>query len=995
MKYIGDTRYTKRITVNFNNPVFMLNKGESIAEYSRIRATYPVLHNYFGSLEQRFGKIKLIKQIPSATWGDVERSHLITGEKVRIHEWSQLYFIYFSDYVPIDLVLAEIKSLPEVEYTHGPVFAVADVEPNDPDYINNIQWNLDIVNAEHAWDISKGSSNIFVGIVEGYSNGTSGIPQQNHPDFWTGSGTSGNSKFASGGHSGYAVLHATEVAGVVGAATNDGDGIASLGWNIRMRPYHFSNNSSVADAINLAVQDGNHIINCSFMLLGTDIIDLTWECGDCRIYEILNENDSAAQDINDAFEDADTQGVIVVASAGNTGWNRIVGNPAGCGECANFILPHNQLPAKYDNTIALAATTENDESYPPYNDGYFINVAAPGINIRTTGTSSSYQTESGTSFSAPLVSALVGLLKSVNINLTRSQIENILESTAIDINSSTKPGFDTEIGHGRVNAYEALKYTLENYGGAIGGIGETVKFHEDITISSGVTLTIAAGTTVNFDQGAKLTINGTLDAQGTASNPITFDRNGSSGTWDGIYLAGGAASSSELVHCEIKNAQVGIEISNAAPLIEKCYVHSCSSYPMKLTSAATPKVLNNKFYAGSTHAVYISSAGGDFGANEFRTSSGTTYGVYITGSTANPNFDNKWGDGGNLFDLSNISSSGAYAAGGYPEFGSNGAREGENDFINRNGKYYIKNYTGSTIDAEYNYWGGTPQATWFYGSIDYSPYESSSNGAGPSWKIMTNPFQPGLTKYDEGNYSEALVTLKLALEQNVESDEAAGAVFKMAMSALKIGLLAEQETFLVDLSQSVNPEVQYMSRVWLAYLYFLQKRMESAEKIALRAPIGSLAERSELLALVSYYSTFGDTESASRIAAILNTHHADDDLVFDLSEANHTKLEFQPILAKTTVNITTSDRLSNYPNPFNPSTTIQFNLPQETHVKLQIFDMLGRHVQTLVNREMGAGIHSAEWDGRNSRGKEVAAGSYLARLNAGESSQSIRLSLIR
>lgn len=167
------------------------------------------------------------------------------------------------------------------------------------------------------------------------------------------------------------------------------------------------------------------------------------------------------------------------------------------------------------------------------------------------------------------------------------------------------------------------------------------------------------------------------------------------------------------------------------------------------------------------------------------------------------------------------------------------------------------------------------------------------------------------------------------------------------------------------------------------------------KKIALRAPIGSLAERSELLALVSYYSTFGDTESASRIAAILNTHHADDDLVFDLSEANHTKLEFQPILAKTTVNITTSDRLSNYPNPFNPSTTIQFNLPQETHVKLQIFDMLGRHVQTLVNREMGAGIHSAEWDGRNSRGKEVAAGSYLARLNAGESSQSIRLSLIR
>jgi hypothetical protein len=42
-----------------------------------------------------------------------------------------------------------------------------------------------------------------------------------------------------------------------------------------------------------------------------------------------------------------------------------------------------------------------------------------------------------------------------------------------------------------------------------------------------------------------------------------------------------------------------------------------------------------------------------------------------------------------------------------------------------------------------NYWGGTPQSTWFSGSVDFSPYESSSNGAGPTWKEAINPFAAG------------------------------------------------------------------------------------------------------------------------------------------------------------------------------------------------------------------------------------------------------------
>ena len=70
----------------------------------------------------------------------------------------------------------------------------------------------------------------------------------------------------------------------------------------------------------------------------------------------------------------------------------------------------------------------------------------------------------------------------------------------------------------------------------------------------------------------------------------------------------------------------------------------------------------------------------------------------------------------------------------------------------------------------------------------------------------------------------------------------------------------------------------------------------------------------------------------------------------------------------------------NYPNPFNPSTKIQFALPAAGTAKLQIFDMLGRRVNTLVNAPLQAGSHAYGWNGRNSAGQTVAAGMYVYRL---------------
>ena len=86
----------------------------------------------------------------------------------------------------------------------------------------------------------------------------------------------------------------------------------------------------------------------------------------------------------------------------------------------------------------------------------------------------------------------------------------------------------------------------------------------------------------------------------------------------------------------------------------------------------------------------------------------------------------------------------------------------------------------------------------------------------------------------------------------------------------------------------------------------------------------------------------------------------------------------------------------NYPNPFNPQTTIKFSLPDKKTVRLEIFNMLGQKVRTLINAELAAGYHHFVWNGKNSLGESVSSGIYFYRLQAGDSFVQIKkMTLIR
>ncbi|MEF8817498.1 MAG: alpha-amylase family glycosyl hydrolase, partial [Salinibacter sp.] len=85
----------------------------------------------------------------------------------------------------------------------------------------------------------------------------------------------------------------------------------------------------------------------------------------------------------------------------------------------------------------------------------------------------------------------------------------------------------------------------------------------------------------------------------------------------------------------------------------------------------------------------------------------------------------------------------------------------------------------------------------------------------------------------------------------------------------------------------------------------------------------------------------------------------------------------------------------NYPNPFREQTTIEYTLPEADDVRIEVYDLLGRRVQTLVDGRRESGLHRATWNGRNSGGTTAASGLYIVRLQAGGTTRSQKATLVR
>jgi thermitase len=303
-----------------------------------------------------------------------------------------------------------LKARPDVEFAEPDAVATAFGSTNDPFFTTGQQWHLAKIQAPSAWDVTTGSQNVVIAVVD------TGVAA-NHPDL-AGKVLGGGYDFVSNDNdpsddNG----HGTSVAGAAAATSNNGVGVAGVSWASPILPIKVldstgsGNHSAIANGIVYAADRGVRVINLS--LGGT----------------------SGSQTLQDAVAYAWNKGAVVVAAAGNNGNN----------------IPC--YPAAYTQAVAVSATNSSDLRTSWSNYGTYVDIAAPGENIITTAAPDVYSSANGTSFSSPVTSGVVALMAAANPQLTNAKLVDLLLRNADDI---AAPGVDVDSGNGRVNASRAV-----------------------------------------------------------------------------------------------------------------------------------------------------------------------------------------------------------------------------------------------------------------------------------------------------------------------------------------------------------------------------------------------------------------------------------------------------------------------------------------------------------------------------------------------------------
>lgn len=357
----------------------------------------------------------LVKFRPSAT--KARRANAVTSHGGRVAQaLPGTSFVEVTTSGRAEDLARRLKADPAVAEVTLDYIRQAAAAPNDPDYA--YQHYLDTVRVPTAWDRSKGSLNQVVAVIDTGVNGT-------HPDL-QGRTVAGYNAITKVGIAAGAASddngHGSMVSGIIAAGTNNGEGIAGVAWNAKVMPVKVLNStgdgadSDVVEGISWAVSHGAKILNLS----------------------IAGDADSPL--LHDAVSNAVANGAVVVVAAGNSGDD----------------VP--QYPAAYPEVVAVAATDTSGALTDFSSYGPWVDVAAPGFGIVSTGIADAtgndnYVYGDGTSFSAPIVSGVVALLRSQTPTLTPAQVLARLRSTARDAGPR---GFDPYFGAGIVDATNAL-----------------------------------------------------------------------------------------------------------------------------------------------------------------------------------------------------------------------------------------------------------------------------------------------------------------------------------------------------------------------------------------------------------------------------------------------------------------------------------------------------------------------------------------------------------
>jgi serine protease len=370
--------------------------------------------------------------------------------------------LYRTSAATLDEALALAAALvarPDVRYAHPNYLVFPALAPDDPEY--DRQWHYGAIDLEGAWDVTTGSPDVVVAVIDTGILYRQGKPSDSHPDLAgrvlpgydfitrTDIADDGDGRdpdpYDTVPDNGY---HGTHVAGTVGAATDNGLGVAGVDWRARLLPVRVLGKgggalSDLADAIYWSV--GGSVPGVPANPYPADVVNLSLGVRAAVCYDALYE----------ALDYAASR-AVVVAAAGN------YAEPA-----SGF------TPANCPGPIVVGATERHGERAWYSNYGSRIDVMAPGGDMTSSaadgvlslGPGSGYAYMEGTSMAAPHVSGVAALMRALDPGLTTADALDVLRAGATPLtNAECEAGgvperalYGFDCGAGLIDARSALE----------------------------------------------------------------------------------------------------------------------------------------------------------------------------------------------------------------------------------------------------------------------------------------------------------------------------------------------------------------------------------------------------------------------------------------------------------------------------------------------------------------------------------------------------------
>lgn len=373
---------------------------------------------------------------PAEAWAVLSRHGMTIIKSYK--RVTNLYHIRLPSVLTVEDAIEILKAEPEVQYAE-PNYTVefdsacpAPCSPNDPEYLN--QWGLANIQAEGAWATTHGSADVVVAVID------SGI-DYGHPDLtgniWINAddpinGVDDDDEGYVDDYYGYNAVtdtcgdntclhpagdpmdddtsvngHGTRLAGIIGAVGNNGTGIAGVNWHAKLLPIkiRFEPNRQSSEALVLAGLD--YLIAKRTQGVNVKIANMSFG---------VPSYSQALQDGIDAVRDA---GILLIGSAGN-------GGADGIGDDVD--ADNTDFHRVYDNVLFVGAIKDQSNILADFSNygPLGIQLAAPGFGILSTVRSvydPLYQTDDGTSYSAPFVTGVAALLLAYDPTLTYTQLK--------------------------------------------------------------------------------------------------------------------------------------------------------------------------------------------------------------------------------------------------------------------------------------------------------------------------------------------------------------------------------------------------------------------------------------------------------------------------------------------------------------------------------------------------------------------------------------------